>query len=63
MGIEIITAIFLFCIIGCGIQCHKLGQRKGVLGTVEFLIASDYLNIADEDKEEAKESWLKHLFK
>jgi hypothetical protein len=41
-------AIFVFCLIGCGITSYRLGHTEGVAGAVEYLIDQGVLEVDDE---------------
>ena len=41
-------AIFVFCLIGCGITSYRLGYHYGVVGAVEHLIDEGVLEVDDE---------------
>lgn len=43
--------IFIFCLIGCGIHCWRLGHREGIEGTVSYLIDQGIIEIVEEDAE------------
>lgn len=30
-------AVFIFCLIGCGYHCWRLGQREGIEGAVQYM--------------------------
>jgi hypothetical protein len=41
-------AIFLFCMIGCGIQCWHLGKTTGVEATVQYMIDTGVLEVEED---------------
>jgi hypothetical protein len=43
--------IFIFCLIGCGLQSWWIGRRNGVQTTVDYLLDEGYLEL-DEEKED-----------
>lgn len=43
-------AIFLFCLIGCGLQSYFSGRKIGVLACMEYLEEEGYLEFEDEDE-------------
>lgn len=40
-------AIFIFCLIGCGITSYKLGRQEGIETTIEHLVDEGLLNIEE----------------
>jgi len=42
-------AIFVFCVIGCGLTCHALGKQEGIETTIEHLVDNGLLEL-DEEK-------------
>ena len=38
-------AIFVFCLIGCGISCHRLGKQEGIETTIEHLVDQGMLEV------------------
>jgi len=40
--------IFVFCLIGCGIHCWRLGKLEGIEGTVSYLIEQGVLEVEDD---------------
>mgnify|MGYP001246193094 FL=1 len=43
------AAIFLFCLLGCGLTCHELGKQEGIETTIETLIDKGLLQTANEE--------------
>lgn len=43
------TAVFIFCLIGCGIHCWRLGKNEGIEGTVQYFIDHGYIEVEDAD--------------
>jgi hypothetical protein len=41
-------ALFVFCIIGCGLTCHALGKREGMEATIEHLVSQGLLQVDEE---------------
>ena len=41
-------AIFIFCLLGCGIHSWKLGKSQGVEATVQYMIDTGVLEVEDE---------------
>ena len=41
----------LFCLIGCGIHCWKLGKMEGIEGTVQYFIDQGYIEVEEPDVE------------
>ena len=42
-------AIFIFCMIGCGVSCWQLGKAHGIQETVVYLVDEGMLEV-DEDE-------------
>lgn len=42
------TLIFLLCLVGSGVTSYSLGKRKGIEGTVEYLVDEGLLEVSDE---------------
>lgn len=45
-------AIFVFCLIGCGITSWRLGRHEGITHTVQHFIDIGVLRIVDEDEDQ-----------
>jgi len=45
------VVIFIFCLIGCGVHCWRLGKMEGIEGTVQYFIDEGYLDIEEPDVE------------
>ena len=43
------TAIFVFCLLGCGLTWHQLGKQEGIETTIETLIDKGLLQTANEE--------------
>lgn len=41
-------AIFVFCLIGCGLTCHALGKQEGIETTIEHLVDHGMLEVDEE---------------
>ena len=41
-------AIFIFCLIGCGITSWQLGKTHGIADAVEYLIDEGIVEVDDE---------------
>lgn len=41
-------AVFVFCMIGCGLSCHAIGKQQGIAATVEHLVDTGMIKIDDE---------------
>jgi len=41
-------AVFMFCLIGCGLTCHALGKREGIESTIEHLVDAGMLELEEE---------------
>lgn len=41
-------AIFMFCMIGCGMQCWHLGKTTGVEATVQYMIDQGVLEVEED---------------
>lgn len=49
MGISVVEfAIFMFCMIGCGVQCWHLGKSTGVEATVQYMIDTGVLEVEED---------------
>lgn len=46
---------------GCGRSCYKLGERDGIIGSVNYLADSGDLNHRPNEAEALKPSWLASL--
>lgn len=44
-------AIFIFCLIGCGITSHHLGKQEGIETTIEHLVDEGLLEVSSERQE------------
>ena len=38
-------AIFVFCLVGCGLTCHALGKQEGIETTIEHLVDLSLIHI------------------
>lgn len=45
-----VLAIFVFCLIGCGVHSYSLGKTHGIASTVEYLIEQGVLQEVDEEE-------------
>jgi hypothetical protein len=41
-------AIFIFCLVGCGLHAHALGRQEGIETTIEHLIDAGLLELEEE---------------
>ena len=41
-------AIFVFCLVGCGLTCHALGKQEGIETTIEHLVDNGMLELDEE---------------
>jgi hypothetical protein len=41
-------AIFVFCMIGCGMSCHKLGEQQGMTAVIQHLADTGQITLEDE---------------
>tara|TARA_X000001382_G_C3134531_1_gene167515 strand:+ start:528 stop:668 length:141 start_codon:yes stop_codon:yes gene_type:complete len=41
-------AIFVFCLVGCGLTCHALGKQEGIETTIEHLVDHGMLELDEE---------------
>jgi len=41
-------AIFVFCLIGCGVSCHAVGKQEGIAAAIEHLVDNGMLEIDEE---------------
>ena len=41
-------AIFVFCLIGCGLTCHALGKQEGIETTIEHLVDHGMLEVDEK---------------
>ena len=42
-------AIFIFCLIGCGMTSHHLGKQEGIHQTIEHLVDEGLLEVNVEE--------------
>jgi len=42
-------AIFIFCLLGCGITSHRLGKQEGIETTIEHLVDEGLLEVNVEE--------------
>jgi hypothetical protein len=42
------TAVFIFCMIGCGLTSHALGKQQGIEQTIEHLVDHGMLELEEE---------------
>ena len=47
----IVLAIFVFCLIGCGVHSYHIGKTHGIESTVEYLVDQGVLQESPEDEE------------
>jgi len=40
-------AIFVFCLLGCGLTCHALGKKEGIELTIEHLVDQGMLELEE----------------
>jgi len=45
-------AVFVFCLIGCGLTSHSLGKREGIETTIEHLVDHGMLEIELDEQTE-----------
>lgn len=43
-------AIFIFCLLGCGITSYKLGRQEGIETTIEHLVDEGLLEVNVEQE-------------
>ena len=43
-------AIFIFCLIGCGMHSYYLGRRAGITNCIEHLEEQGYIEFTEEDE-------------
>lgn len=43
-----LTAIFLFCVFGCGATSWYYGRKSGIEATLEYLAEEGYIEIEDQ---------------
>lgn len=41
-------AVFVFCLIGCGITSYSLGKQEGIETTIEHLVDRGMLELEEE---------------
>ena len=41
-------AVFVFCLLGCGLTCHALGKQEGIETTIEHLVDEGLLVVDDD---------------
>jgi hypothetical protein len=46
-----VLAIFVFCLIGCGVHSYHIGKNHGIESTVEYLVDQGVLQEVSEDEE------------
>jgi hypothetical protein len=44
-------AVFVFCLLGCGVHCWSLGRQEGVQGTIKYLVDNGLLEVEPEEGE------------
>lgn len=44
-------AVFVFCLIGCGISSYFIGKQAGIEGAVQYFIDAGVLEVDDEQGE------------
>jgi hypothetical protein len=42
-------AVFIFCLLGCGAHCWRLGQKEGIEGALTYLADAGVIEIEDEE--------------
>lgn len=42
-------AIFIFCLIGCGMSSYNLGRQEGIETTIEHLVDQGMLEVDSEE--------------
>jgi len=42
-------AIFIFCLIGCGLTSYSLGKQEGIETTIEHLVDQGMLEVESEE--------------
>ena len=42
-------AIFIFCLLGCGIHSYQLGKQEGIETTIEHLVDQGMLEVESEE--------------
>jgi hypothetical protein len=42
-------AIFIFCLIGCGLHSYHLGRQEGIETTIEHLVDQGMLEVESEE--------------
>lgn len=42
-------AVFVFCLIGCGITAWNLGVKAGVNGTIAYLAQNGIIEVTEEE--------------
>jgi len=45
------VAVFIFCLIGCGMTSHALGKQEGIETTIEHLVDQGLLEIEADIEE------------
>jgi len=40
-------AVFIFCLIGCGVHCWRLGKSEGIEGAVQYFIDNGYIEVEE----------------
>ena len=48
-GTMIEIAIFIFCLIGCGMTSYNLGRQEGIETTIEHLVDQGMLEVESEE--------------
>jgi len=42
-------AVFIFCLVGCGAHCWRLGQREGIEGALAYMVNAGIIEIEEEE--------------
>lgn len=42
-------AVFIFCLLGCGVHCWRLGQREGIEGALNWMVDAGIIEIEEEE--------------
>lgn len=44
-------AVFIFCLLGCGVHCWTLGRQQGIQGTIDHLVSIGLLDLEPEEED------------
>lgn len=44
-------AIFIFCLVGCGIHSFIVGRNSGIVSALEYLADAGYIDLEEDDND------------